>query len=70
MAIQELTREEVEVVSGGASLLAPLDGLLSLVGGLLETVLSVPPVQGLLGLVDGLTHALGGVVNGLLGWKR
>lgn len=53
MAIQELNREEVSAVSGGASLLT---GVLSLVGSLVASP-----------LVSGLLSTLTKITSGLLG---
>lgn len=53
MAIQELNREEVSAVSGGASLLT---GVLSLVGSLVTSP-----------LVSGLLSSLTKITGGLLG---
>lgn len=62
MAIQELSKQEINNVSGGAldlgGLLSPV---LNLVTGLLGTVLNV--VTGLVGTVLGL---LGGLLGGIL----
>lgn len=57
MAIQEISKEEIDVVSGGA---LDLGGLLSPVLGLLSPVLNF--VGGLLSTVTGL---LGGLLGGL-----
>lgn len=61
MAIQEMSKEDIDVVSGGALNLGGLfGGLLSPVLGLLSPVLNL--VGGLLGTVTGL---LGGLLGGL-----
>jgi hypothetical protein len=57
MAIQELNKAEIEVVSGGAALnLTALVSGLPLVGGLLG---------GVLGLVGGLLNSVSGLLTGL-----
>jgi hypothetical protein len=59
MAIQELSREEVSVVSGGADLVGGLlGGVLTVVGKLLTN----PLVENLLGALTKLT---GGLLGGL-----
>ncbi len=65
MAIRELKQEEINVVSGGASLLGlDLGGLLAPVLGIVDTVLSV--VVGLLNTVVGVVSGLWTTVKGLL----
>ncbi|MDD3765193.1 MAG: hypothetical protein PHP86_18005 [Nevskiales bacterium] len=66
MAIQELSKEEVAVVSGGA---ASLDGVWNLVGGLVTTVLSLPLLGTVVDLADKLVGTLSRVVGGLLGGR-
>lgn len=59
MAIQELSKHEIEAVAGGGDGLlglGVLDGLLPAVLGLVGTVLSLPLVESLLGVV---TNTLG-----------
>ncbi|MDD5247385.1 MAG: hypothetical protein PHY45_00270 [Rhodocyclaceae bacterium] len=70
MAIQELSKEEINVVSGGAldlggilgSLLNPVLGLLSPVLGLVGSVLGT-----VTNLVGGLLNTVTGLLGGLLG---
>jgi phage-related protein len=65
MAIQQLSKEEVEVVSGGALDLSNLLGtVLGLVTGLINTVVGL--VGTVLGLVTSLIGTVTGLVSGLV----
>lgn len=59
MSIQELSKQEIEAVSGGA---IDLGGLL---GGLLSPVMGL--LQPVLGIVGGLVATVIGLLGGLLG---
>jgi len=66
MAIRELKQEEINVVSGGASLLGlNLGGLLAPVLGVVDTVLGL--VVGVLDTVVSIVGSLWATVKGLLG---
>ncbi len=67
VAIQEISRQEAETVSGGAS---PLDGLGALVGGLVDTAFKLPLVGQLVNVGLGVVGNVLGLLGGLLGGKR